>query len=192
MAAKATKIAGRTCGAENPRDEGRGTVGQVNDRLAERGRQWAYTTVQTLLNRLRAKQVVAVSKQDVAHVYRASVSRNELLTERLNELAGELCEGASAPLVVALVQGKRKQTGGTNTARDGIGGTTTQTYDPATGTWKSMLANFPARADLRARRALGGSNPLSTKPRRAPRARRQAIGSSTFVRSLTIRPSSWA
>jgi predicted transcriptional regulator len=108
MAAKATKISGSELAVlKTLWDEGPGTVREVNDRLAERGRQWAYTTVQTLLNRLRAKQVVTVSKRDVAHVYRASVSRNRLLTERLNELAGELCDGASAPLVLALVQGKR-------------------------------------------------------------------------------------
>jgi predicted transcriptional regulator len=88
-------------------DEGPGTVREVNDRLGARGRQWAYTTVQTLLNRLCAKGVVASDKRDVAHVYRATVSRDDLLAERLNELAGDLCEGASAPLVLALVQGKR-------------------------------------------------------------------------------------
>lgn len=88
-------------------DDGPGTVREVNDRLTARGRQWAYTTVQTLLNRLCAKQVVAVDKRDVPHVYRAAVSRDDLLSERLTELAGELCEGASAPLVLALVQGKR-------------------------------------------------------------------------------------
>ncbi len=88
-------------------DVGPGTVREINDRLTARGRQWAYTTVQTLLNRLRAKGVVASDKRDVAHIYRASVSRESLLSERLNELAGDLCEGASAPLVLALVQGKR-------------------------------------------------------------------------------------
>lgn len=88
-------------------DDGPGTVREVNDRLGARGRCWAYTTVQTLLNRLCAKGVVASDKRDVAHRYRATVTRDELLAERLNALAGELCEGASAPLVLALVQGKR-------------------------------------------------------------------------------------
>ncbi|MDZ4781714.1 MAG: BlaI/MecI/CopY family transcriptional regulator [Planctomycetia bacterium] len=88
-------------------DEGPGTVRELNDRLGARGRQWAYTTVQTLLNRLCAKGVVTSDKRDVAHVYRPTVSRDDLLADRLNDLAGELCEGASAPLVLALVQGKR-------------------------------------------------------------------------------------
>ncbi len=88
-------------------DVGPGTVREINDCLTARGRQWAYTTVQTLLNRLCAKGVVASDKRDVAHIYRASVSRESLLSERLHELAGDLCEGASAPLVLALVQGKR-------------------------------------------------------------------------------------
>jgi BlaI family penicillinase repressor len=88
-------------------DDGPGTVREINDRLSARGRQWAYTTVQTLLNRLCAKGVVSADKRDVAHIYQPTVSRDELLNERLQELAGELCEGASAPLVLALVQGKR-------------------------------------------------------------------------------------
>lgn len=88
-------------------DDGPGTVREINDRLSARGRQWAYTTVQTLLNRLCAKGVVASDKRDLAHVYQATVSRDELLNERLQELAGELCEGNATPLVLALVQGKR-------------------------------------------------------------------------------------
>jgi len=88
-------------------DDGPGTVREINDRLSARGRQWAYTTVQTLLNRLCAKGVVGADKRELAHVYQATVSRDELLNERLQELAGELCEGDSAPLVLALVQGKR-------------------------------------------------------------------------------------
>ena len=40
-------------------------------------------------------------------VYRAAVSREDLLDRRLKEAAAELCDGAAAPLVLALVQGNR-------------------------------------------------------------------------------------
>ncbi len=88
-------------------DRGPGTVREINMELARRGRRWAYTTVATLLQRLAAKQYVAGDSSAVPHVYRASVSRDELLERRLQDAADELCEGRAAPLVLALVQGGR-------------------------------------------------------------------------------------
>ena len=60
-------------------DRGPGTVREINTELARRGRRWAYTTVATLLQRLAAKQYIASDPSTVPHVYRASVSRDELL-----------------------------------------------------------------------------------------------------------------
>ena len=88
-------------------EHGPGTVRQVKAVLDERGRRWAYTTVLTLLQRLQAKGCVASDVSGVAHVFRASASREVLLDLRLKGLAEELCEGAPAPLVLALVQGHR-------------------------------------------------------------------------------------
>ncbi len=88
-------------------DRGPGTVREVMEVLAGRGRRWAYTTVATLLQRLAAKQYVASDPSTVPHVYRAAVSRNELLERRLQDAADELCDGRAAPLVLALVQGGR-------------------------------------------------------------------------------------
>jgi predicted transcriptional regulator len=86
-------------------DEGPATVRAINATLADRGRQWAYTTVATLLQRLATKGCVAGSSDTVPHVYRAIVLRETLLQRRLSEAAEELCEGNAAPLVLALVQG---------------------------------------------------------------------------------------
>jgi predicted transcriptional regulator len=88
-------------------DRGSGTVREVMDLLAGRGRRWAYTTVATLLQRLVAKGYVASDPTSVPHVFRASVSREELLGRRLKDAANELCDGRAAPLVLALVQGGR-------------------------------------------------------------------------------------
>ena len=52
-------------------DRGPGTVREINEVLAARGRRWAYTTVATLLQRLAAKQYVAGDPSTVPHVYRA-------------------------------------------------------------------------------------------------------------------------
>ena len=82
---------------------GPGTVRRINELLA--GRRWAYTTVLTLLQRLVAKGYVAREAAGVAHVFRAAVTREEVLERRLKETADELCDGSAAPLLLALVQG---------------------------------------------------------------------------------------
>ena len=80
-----------------------GTVREVNARL--RGRAWAYTTVQTLLQRLEAKGYAASDKGGPAHVYRAAVSPEQLLGRRLRDLADRFGDGTASPLAHALVKG---------------------------------------------------------------------------------------
>ena len=88
-------------------DHGRGTIREINEVLQRQGRQWAYTTVATLLQRLVVKKYAASDPSAVPHVFRAVVSRDELLERRLKDAAEELCDGRAAPLVLALVQGNR-------------------------------------------------------------------------------------
>ena len=88
-------------------DLGPSPVRAINRELASRGRRWAYTTVSTLLLRLSTKGCVASDASEVPHVYRATVSRDELVGRRLREAADELCDGDAAPLVLALVQKHR-------------------------------------------------------------------------------------
>jgi BlaI family transcriptional regulator, penicillinase repressor len=88
-------------------DHGPGTVRQINGVLADRGRRWAYTTVSTLLQRLQAKGYVASDSSGLAHLFRAEVSREQLLERRLKDTADELCDGSATPLVLALMQGNR-------------------------------------------------------------------------------------
>ncbi len=86
--------------------EGPGTVREVGARLKTRRRKWAYTTVQTLLNRLEAKGYVLADKRGLAHVYRASQGREHFLSQRLRDLSDRLCNGETSPLVAALVEGR--------------------------------------------------------------------------------------
>jgi BlaI family transcriptional regulator, penicillinase repressor len=88
-------------------DDGAGTVREINQILRGQGRRWAYTTVLTLLQRLEAKGYVSSDKAGIAHVFRAAVSRDKLLRQRLKDLANQLCEGTPGPLVLALVEGHR-------------------------------------------------------------------------------------
>jgi len=84
-----------------------GTVREVLAALEGQGHQWAYTTVQTLLTRLVAKGYVVADRTGPAHVYRAAVSRGELLQQRLSDLADTFCEGTTSPLMLALVEGSQ-------------------------------------------------------------------------------------
>src|SRR5205823_3356948 len=86
-------------------------VREVEGQLRKRRRRWAYNTVLTLLSRLREKKYVAGDKgSDTALVFRATVTRDQLLRNGLTELADRICDGISSPLVHALVQGKNLTT----------------------------------------------------------------------------------
>jgi predicted transcriptional regulator len=86
-------------------EHGPATVRDVHGRL--RGRRRAYNTVLTHLQRLEVKGFVVSDKSEVAHVFRAAVSRDRLLRHRLKDLADELCDGTATPLVLALVEGQQ-------------------------------------------------------------------------------------
>ena len=91
-------------------EHGPGTVRQINARLEPRGRQWAYTTVQTMLHRLENKGCVTSGRGEqagAAHVFEAALSRERLLSRRLRDLAEQWCDGTSSPLLMALVEGQQ-------------------------------------------------------------------------------------
>jgi predicted transcriptional regulator len=83
------------------------TVREVHAALAQQGRQQAYNTVLTMLQRLEAKGFVASERGGPANVYRAAVSRDALVSRRLRELADQLCDGTRSPLLLALVEDTR-------------------------------------------------------------------------------------
>ena len=83
----------------------RATVREVLDSLVAQGRAWAYTTVQTLLHRLETKGYVRGVKGKPAHVYEATLSRDEVLKGRLHDLAQQMCDGTTTPLLHALLDG---------------------------------------------------------------------------------------
>ena len=83
------------------------TVREINVVLEDRGRHWAYTTVATLLQHLAVKGYVTSDPSVIPHVYRAAITRDELLDRHLKDAAAEFCDGQAAPLVLALVQGNR-------------------------------------------------------------------------------------
>lgn len=87
--------------------DGPGTVREVLNRLSRRGRNLAYTTVQTFLTRLEQKGFVRADKSDLAYRYAARVTRERISKSRLRELLDQLYDGAAGPLVLQLVQNER-------------------------------------------------------------------------------------
>jgi len=84
-------------------ETGPGTVRDVETELVRRGHRWAYTTIQTLLQRLQTKGLVSAEKKSTPHIYAPAVTRERLLVRRLKELAVNMCDGMTAPLARALV-----------------------------------------------------------------------------------------
>ena len=86
---------------------GPATVRDVGASLRRRRRRLAYNTVLTLLSRLREKGYVVADRRDTAHLFRAKVTREDLLGSTLSALADRVCDGTASPLVHALVRGQR-------------------------------------------------------------------------------------
>jgi predicted transcriptional regulator len=82
-------------------------VRNVLARLVDQGQQWSRSTVITLLQRLEKKGYVGSDKSRFAFVFRALVSREDVISARLNDLAGELCDGEALPLVLAFAERHR-------------------------------------------------------------------------------------
>lgn len=85
-------------------DLGHGTVRDLMERLEEQGRSWAYTTVQTLVMRLKQKGFVTTRKEGKAHLFTPAVSQPELLSLELEDLADRVCDGRATPLMLTLVR----------------------------------------------------------------------------------------
>ncbi|MEO2013719.1 MAG: BlaI/MecI/CopY family transcriptional regulator [Fuerstiella sp.] len=83
------------------------TVREIRERLAAAGRQWAHTTINTLLTRLEQKHCVTCDRSGFSHIFAAAVSRDELMQQRLASLADDFCDGTRVPLMLALVEGQK-------------------------------------------------------------------------------------
>jgi predicted transcriptional regulator len=83
------------------------TVRQIQAGLKKQKHVWAYTTVQTLIGRLEQKEYVNADRSGRAHVFQAAVSREEFLSENLDDIAERVCEGEAVPLMMSLVKGHR-------------------------------------------------------------------------------------
>ena len=88
-------------------DRGPKTVREMHALLEDEGLAWTRSTVITLLQRLERKGYVASDRRQPAFVFRAAVSREEVMHQRMAEIAHELSEGDAVPLVLAFAERHR-------------------------------------------------------------------------------------
>jgi len=77
-------------------------VRDVVDALSADGRDYAYTTIQTVCDALHRKQLVSRQREGAAYLYTASSTRAGMFTSRLRELLGRL-GGEPQPVASSLV-----------------------------------------------------------------------------------------
>jgi BlaI family penicillinase repressor len=88
-------------------DRGPATIRQLTEALYDDVTTAKYATVQKLLERLEGKQLVARERGQPAHRFRASISREELIGDRLEDMAAKLCGGSLTPLLTHLVRAQK-------------------------------------------------------------------------------------
>jgi predicted transcriptional regulator len=88
-------------------EQGPATIRQLADTLYPEGTDAHYATVQKLLERLEAKGCVGRDRSGHAHVFHATVDRDEIIGRRLEAMAQKLCGGSLTPLLTNLVRSKR-------------------------------------------------------------------------------------
>jgi BlaI family transcriptional regulator, penicillinase repressor len=84
--------------------DGPATRRQVADVLYPGGAASQYATVQKLLERLEQKGYVGRASADGQWRFSAVVSRDELISRRIEEVVDRLCGGSLTPLLMNLVK----------------------------------------------------------------------------------------
>lgn len=80
------------------------TIRQLTARLYPAESVSDYATVQKLLERLEAKCCVRRDRTGLAHVFHATVEREALIGDQLQDIADRLCAGSLLPVLNQLVE----------------------------------------------------------------------------------------
>lgn len=83
---------------------GKATVTEVHQALVEEGRNVAYTTVQTMLNRLEAKRLVARDDSERAHKYRPLLKEPTVVGGAIQRLTNRFFQGSPEALATHLIE----------------------------------------------------------------------------------------
>lgn len=87
-------------------EEHEATVQQVLDRIPK-GRELAYTTVQTMLNVLHRKGRVERTLRDRAYYYTPVLSRQKAMGQMVGDLVDRVFSGSAESLVMSLLETRR-------------------------------------------------------------------------------------
>jgi predicted transcriptional regulator len=85
-------------------ERGPATRRQITDALYPEGSPAQYATVQKLLDRLEAKGYATRQRGDGILTFRATLDREQLISQRLRDMAEKLCGGSLTPLLMNLVR----------------------------------------------------------------------------------------
>lgn len=88
-------------------ESGPSRIREITDALYPDGGVAHYATVQKLLDRLRSKGCVRRVRHGRSHTYSASVGREDLISQSLEETAQKLCGGSFTPLLTHLIEAQR-------------------------------------------------------------------------------------
>lgn len=88
-------------------ENGAQSIRQLSDALYAAGGPAEYATVQTLLKRLEAKDCVVRKRSAGVQLFTAAKDRADLIDQRLQRLAEQLCGGSLTPLLTHLVRAER-------------------------------------------------------------------------------------
>lgn len=94
--------------------------GQLADILYPGQGPARYTTVQKLLERLQSKGYVETLPGLERRTFAATVTRDELISRRLLDMADKLCEGSLTPLLTNLVRAQSLTARQLQELRDGL------------------------------------------------------------------------
>ena len=83
---------------------GPATVADVQNDLHVQNKRVAYTTIQTMLNRLEAKKLVTRDATDRVHRYRGLLKQPKVIDRALKRLTRRFFEGSAEALVTRLVE----------------------------------------------------------------------------------------
>jgi BlaI family penicillinase repressor len=82
----------------------RATVSQVQEDLRAQGNDIAYTTIQTMLNRLETKKLVARDNSERTHLYYAILEEPTVTGNALQRLVERFFRGSTEALATRLVE----------------------------------------------------------------------------------------
>ncbi len=88
-------------------DEGPSTIRRLTEILYPRGDESDYATVKKLLARIEAKGFVRRDRGQLAHVFEPTLTRDDLIGQRLSAVADHLCGGSRTPILLHLLRNEK-------------------------------------------------------------------------------------